>query len=37
MELYKRLTTISLEELRQNGAVVIDQYGPRPFTVVARA
>ncbi|MDX1992055.1 MAG: response regulator [bacterium] len=37
MELYKRLTTTDLKELRQGGFVVIDQYGPRPFSLDARA
>jgi CheY-like chemotaxis protein len=33
MELYKRLTTISLSELREGPYTVIDQFGPRTYTV----
>ncbi|MCU0500101.1 MAG: response regulator [Anaerolineae bacterium] len=31
MELFKRLTTVDLAVLREAEAMVIDQYGPRPF------
>ncbi len=31
MELYRRLTTTDFSTLREQGAVIIDQYGVRPF------
>lgn len=31
MELFKRLTTCGIEQLREEGTLVIDQYGLRPF------
>lgn len=31
MELFQRLTTRSLAQVRAEGPLVIDQYGPRPF------
>jgi DNA-binding response OmpR family regulator len=34
MELFKRLTTMSLDQLREGADTVIDQYGPRTFTRV---
>jgi CheY-like chemotaxis protein len=33
MELYKRLTTMDIEEIRKTEMLVIDQYGPHPFRV----
>lgn len=37
MELYRRLTTSSIQELLNTNCVVIDQYGPRPFAVSSRS
>lgn len=31
MDLFQRLTTISLDDLRGGDFMMIDQYGPRPF------
>lgn len=36
MELYKRLTTMGHDEIRRGSLLVIDQYGPRPFTLATR-
>lgn len=36
MELYKKLTTLDLAVLRTGEPLVIDQYGPRAFTVAKR-
>jgi CheY-like chemotaxis protein len=36
MELFKRLTTQKMEDLLIEKQLVIDQYGPRPFTPVSR-
>ncbi|NWF70167.1 MAG: response regulator [Chloroflexi bacterium] len=36
MELFKRLTTTKLEDLRQQQALVIDQYGPRVYSTSTR-
>lgn len=36
MELFKRITTMDLNQLRESGPIVIDQYGPRPFALEAR-
>jgi DNA-binding response OmpR family regulator len=36
MELFKRVTTMSLEQLRNSDYTVIDQYGPRTFAVAAK-
>lgn len=36
MELYRRLTTNDLSVLRRQGAVVIDQYGLRPFNTAVK-
>jgi CheY-like chemotaxis protein len=33
IELFKRLTTMSIEDIRKNTHLVIDQYGPHPFRV----
>lgn len=33
MDLYKRITTVGVDTLRDNPPLVIDQYGPRPFKV----
>ena len=35
MELFKRLTTSSTDDLCKQGCIVIDQYGPRGFTVAS--
>ena len=31
MDLFQRLTTASLDDLREGDPLMIDQYGPRPF------
>jgi hypothetical protein len=31
MELFKRLTSTPIDELRSSGCLIIDQYGPRVF------
>jgi len=36
MELYRRLTTTDFKTLHQQGAVIIDQYGARPFDSAAK-
>ncbi len=36
MELYKSLISTSLDELRRGAALVIDQYGARPFAFASR-
>jgi CheY-like chemotaxis protein len=36
MELYKRLTTVTLEKLRNSGYVIVDQNGPRVYKFAAR-
>jgi len=36
MELFKRLTTMSLDVIRNECCMVIDQYGPRAFTSISR-
>jgi CheY-like chemotaxis protein len=36
MELFKRLTTTSIEDLRAQRYLVIDQYGPRTYTPISR-
>ena len=33
MELFKRLTTTGMDEIRKGTHLVIDQYGPHPFRV----
>lgn len=35
MELFKRVTTMNLDELRNGDCTVIDQYGPRTITTVS--
>ncbi len=37
MELFRRVTTMSLDHLRDGDCTVIDQYGPRTFAVTAKA
>ena len=34
MDLFQRLTTASLDDLREGDPLMIDQYGPRPFKPV---
>lgn len=36
MELFKRLTTTSTDELRASPQVIIDQYGPRQFKIATQ-
>lgn len=36
MELYRRLTTVSIKDLLETECVVIDQYGPRNFSRISR-
>jgi two-component system, OmpR family, response regulator len=36
MELFKRLTTLDLVKMRDGDYVVIDQYGPRVFTLAQK-
>lgn len=36
MELYKKLTTLDLSLLRDGDPMVIDQFGPRSFSVAAK-
>ena len=35
MELYKRLTTMGFDKIREQKCLVIDQYGPHPFRAMA--
>jgi CheY-like chemotaxis protein len=35
MDLFQRLTTTSLDELRGGDFLIIDQYGPRPYNAAA--
>jgi CheY-like chemotaxis protein len=37
MELFKRLTTMDMNQLREGPFLLIDQYGPRPFTGALRS